>query len=123
MLILAKLSAKMPAKKFAMETASYLLRENRSGELDSLARDLINYRAEQGIVEVTAVSAYPLTAAALKEVEAQAKQLYPKAREVIINQRIDEAQIGGVRLELPGWQLDLSIRTKLNKFKQLTAGN
>lgn len=121
--VLAKLSDKLPAKKFAGEVAGYLLDENRTGELDSLARDLINYRAEEGVVEATAVSARPLTAVALKEVKQTAKKLFPAARRIIINQRIDEDQIGGVRLELPGRQLDLSIRSKLNQLKQLTAGN
>jgi F0F1-type ATP synthase delta subunit len=113
----------MPAKKFAEEVAGYLLDENRTGELDSLARDLVSYRAENGIVEVTAVSAHELGADALKEVRQKVKQLYPNASQIFINQRIDAEQIGGVRLEFPDRQLDLSLRGKLNKFKQLTAGN
>ena len=121
--ILAKLSNRMPAKKLAKEVASYLLDENRTGELDSLARDLVGYRAENGVVEVTAVSAHELNATALKDVRQKVKQLYPKAQQILINQRLDSDQIGGVRLEFPDRQLDLSLRAKLNKFKQLTAGN
>lgn len=121
--ILARLSIRLPAKKFAKEVAGYLLDENRTGELDSLARDLVGYRAENGIVEVTAVSAHELSAAALKEVKQKVRQLYPAARQILINQRLDADQIGGVRLEFPDRQLDLSLRNKLNKFKQLTAGN
>jgi F0F1-type ATP synthase delta subunit len=119
-LVLAKLSAKLPSGKFAKEVASYLLDENRTGELDSLARDLVEYQAEHGVVEVTAVSARKLNATALKDIRQTVKQLYPNARQVIIDQRLDETQIGGVRLEFPGRQLDLSLRGKLNKFKQLT---
>jgi F-type H+-transporting ATPase subunit delta len=119
--VLVKMSAKMPAKKFAKEVASYLLDQNRTGELDSLARDLVDYRAGQGVVEVTATSAHQLSASALKEVEQKVKQYYPKASQIIIDQRLDASQIGGVRLELPGRQLDLSLRGKINKFKQLTA--
>jgi F0F1-type ATP synthase delta subunit len=119
--VLAKLSAKLPAKKFTEEVAAYLLDENRTGELDSLSRDLVDYRAENGIVEVTAVSAHPLNTQALKEVKIAVKQLYPDVQQVIIDQRLDVDQIGGVRLEFPGRQLDLSLRAKLNKFKQLTA--
>lgn len=121
--ILDKLSAKLPAKKYADEVASYLLANNRTGELDSLARDLVTYRAEKGVVEVTAVSAHKLTGEALKEVRQKVKQLYPAAKRIIINQRIDVEQVGGVRLELPDQQLDLSVRGKLNQFKQLTSGN
>lgn len=121
--VLAKLSAKMPMKKFSREIAGYLLDENRTGELDSLARDLVDYRAKQGIVEVNAVSAHKLSATALKEIRSKVRQFYPQAHQIIINQQLDENQIGGVRLELPGRQLDLSLRAKLNKFKQLTAVN
>jgi len=121
--ILAKLSGELPVEKFAAETAGYLLSENRTGELDSLARDLISYRAKNGVVEVTAISAHQLAPAALSEVKSKVRQLHPKARKIIINQRLDKTQIGGVRLELPDRQLDLSLRSKLNKFKQLTAGN
>lgn len=120
--ILAKLSQKLPAKKFSVEVANYLLSENRTGELDSLARDLVNYRAQNGVVEVTVVSARTLTPKVLTETKQKVKQLYPDARQIIINQRIDDSQIGGVRLEMPGKQLDLSVRNKLNQFKQLTAG-
>lgn len=120
--ILAKLSQKLPPKEFSAEMANYLLSQNRIGELDSLARDLINYRAENGVVEVTAVSARPLTPKVLNEAKRKIKQLYPAARQIIINQRIDDEQIGGVRMEMPGKQLDLSVRNKLNQFKQLTAG-
>lgn len=121
--ILDKLSTRMPAKKFAREVAGYLLDENRTGELDSLARDLVGYRAKNGVVEATAVSAHELDASALKEIKQKIKQLYPDARQIIINRRLDADQIGGVRLEFPDRQLDLSLRAKLNKFKQLTAGN
>lgn len=123
LLILAKLSTKLPTKKFVGEVASYLLSENRTGELDSLARDLINYRAQNGIVEVTTVSAHQLSPAVLKDIKQQVKRLYPNARQIIVNQRLDDSQIGGVRLELPDKQLDLSVRGKINRFKQLAVGN
>lgn len=121
--ILSQLLEKLPASKLTTEAASYLLSENRTGELDSLARDLINYRAERGIVEVTVVSARALTPGATREVKQQVKRLYPKVSRIIINHRLDENQIGGLRLELPGRQLDLSVRGKLNQLQQLTAGS
>jgi F0F1-type ATP synthase delta subunit len=121
--VLAKLSTKLSVKKFSAEVADYLLDENRTGELDSLARDLVDYRAANGVVEVSAVSAHQLSPAALKEIKQKVKQIYPQARQIIINQRLDPDQIGGLRLELPNQQLDLSLRAKLNQFKQMTAGN
>lgn len=105
---------------FGKEIAAYLLAERRVSELDSLIRDIMQYRADHGIVEVLAVSAHPLDAAGLKDVEAQVRELYPKAKQVVITPRHDKSVVGGVRLELANQQLDLSVRNKLNLFKQLT---
>jgi F0F1-type ATP synthase delta subunit len=107
-------------KKLAREAAAYLLSEKRSGELDSLLRDVEQYRADNGVVEVVAVSAFPLDAKARKEIEAKIREVYPQAKQVMITERIDADQLAGVRLELANQQLDLTIRTKLNQFKQLT---
>lgn len=106
--------------RLSKEIAAYLLDTGRTGELDSLMRDVIQYRAEHGIVEVTALSAHKLSPVAEADVKAQAKALFPSAKKIIINQRIKADVLGGVRLELVDRQLDLSIRSKLNRFKELT---
>ncbi|HET7320103.1 MAG TPA: F0F1 ATP synthase subunit delta [Candidatus Saccharimonadales bacterium] len=113
--------ANLDVKTFSEELAAYLLSEGRTGELDSLMRDIMQYRADHGIVEVLAVSAHALNDATRKEVNAQVHELYPNAIKIIITEQIDHDVIGGVRLELANQQLDLSIRSKLNRFKQLTA--
>ncbi len=106
--------------RFSKEIAAYLLDNGRTGELDSLLRDIIAYRADRGIVEVTATSAYELSPAVQKDIKAQVKSLYPDSKHIIINQRRDQEVLGGVQLEIVDKQLDLSIRSKLNHFKELT---
>lgn len=120
--LLAKksLAGSINKARFSKEIAAYLLDAGRTGELDSLLRDVTRYRADHGIVEVTAVSAYELSPAVLRDVKAQARALHPNAKHIIINQRRDPEILGGVRLELVDKQLDLSIRNKLNRFKELT---
>lgn len=118
--VLTKLVKSVGEKHLAKEVAAYLLEENRTGELDSLLRDVTHQRAEAGIIEVTAVSAHELSPTVTSDIKAQVKRLYPDAKQIIVNERVDLDQIGGVRLELPDRQLDLSVRAKLNKFKQLT---
>jgi F-type H+-transporting ATPase subunit delta len=108
-------------KDFSQEIAAYLLAERRTGELDSLLRDIMQYRADQGIVEVVAVSAHPITPAVTSEIERQIRQLYPQAKQIVVSPEHDETVIGGVRLEMANEQLDLSVRSKLNQFKQLMA--
>lgn len=119
-IIAAKLG-RVPTADLSREVAAYLLDENRMGELDSLLRDISERRVLEGVVEVTAVSAHSLSDSVHHDIESRMRQLYPAVKEVIINEQLDPEVVGGVRLELANQQLDLSIRTKLNKFKQLTA--
>jgi F0F1-type ATP synthase delta subunit len=111
------------SSRLSRELAAYLLAERRTGELDSLLRDVQADWAEAGHVEVIAASAFPLTAVVRADITKRVKAVYPQATAIVINEVHDSEIIGGVRLTLPDRQLDLSLRTKLNKFKQLaTAG-
>jgi F0F1-type ATP synthase delta subunit len=119
--VAGRLQAGEDVNKVATEIAAYLLDENRVGELDSLLRDIQQYRADAGIVEVLAKSAHPLTDGVKSDIEAQVRNVYPGARQIIITELHDESVIGGVKLQLAHEQLDLTVRSKLNRFKQLTA--
>jgi F0F1-type ATP synthase delta subunit len=120
--VLAKQTLASSFKKgqFSREVAAYLLENGRTGELNSLVRDMIRNRAESGIVEVTATSAHELSVSVRADIHTQVKKLFPKAHKIVINERIEPSLIGGVRLELIDQQLDLSVRNKLNRFKALT---
>jgi len=107
--------------ELSAEIAAYLLEARRTGELDSLLRDIMQYRAEHGIVEVNAISVFALSEKVRKDIEATIRGLNPDAKKVVVTETRDESVVGGVRLELANQQLDLSIRSKLNRFKQLTA--
>jgi F0F1-type ATP synthase delta subunit len=106
--------------KFVREIAAYLIDDDRTGDLEPLLREMAKQRALAGIVEVTAFSAHSLSASVFTDIRTQAKKLYPQAKRIIINERHDPDLIGGVRLEFPDYQLDLSIRSQLNRFRTLT---
>jgi F0F1-type ATP synthase delta subunit len=108
------------SKRFSQEIAAYLLTERRTGQLDSILRDVQGDWARVGRVEVIASSAHPLTSAVKADITRQIRRLYPKARKIIVTEVRDPGVIGGVRLNLADQQLDLSVQAKLNKFKQLT---
>ncbi len=106
--------------ELSREVAAYLLSERRVSELDSIMRDVQENRAESGVVEVIASSAHELSPTVIAEIESQVAKVYPNAKQIVVTPIHDEDIIGGVRLELPNQQLDLSVEAKLNKFKQLT---
>ena len=108
------------AKAFSEQIAAYLIESRRTADLEPLLRDIMQYRADQGIVEVVAVSAHSLNAEARTDVEARVKKAYPTAKQIIISEELQPGLVGGVRLEFPHQQLDVSVRAKLNRFKQLT---
>lgn len=107
-------------RQFVREVAAYLLVTGRTGQLNSIARDMVKARAQEGVVEVTVVSAHELTDSVRADIRAQVDRLYPNAMRIVMNERLDATVVGGVRLEFPEQQLDLSVRSKLNRLKALT---
>ena len=101
--------------------ASFLLEENRISELDSIMRDVLAYRTLQGHVEVTVVSAYPITKQVREDVLIAVKEEFSGAISYVINEKIDESVVGGLRIEFDGEELDLTVKSKLNTFKRLTS--
>ena len=107
-------------KHFSRETAAYLLDEGRVGELDPILRDVQDIWARKGYVNAIAVGARPLSDTSLSDVKSKVRALYPNAKHIKVISQTDPNLIGGVRIELANRQLDLSVRSKLNKFKQLS---
>lgn len=106
--------------EFSQRVAAYLLSEGRTAELEPLLRDIMQYRADHGIVEVIAVSAHPLTDAVRADIERQVQAAFPAAKKIIISEELQDDVVGGIRLELPNQQMDLTVRAQLSRFKQLT---
>ena len=111
------------SKKLASEIAAYLLEENLTSDLDSIMRDVMKYRLEHGIVEVDVISAHKLSDQDITDIKDLLVSEFPEATSYSIDERIDPYVIGGVKLEFPGSQLDLSVFSKLNLFKRhMTSG-
>lgn len=106
----------------ARSIAGYLINEGRTKDLDSLMRDVMRLRAERGILEVTTTSAFPLADHVRAQIEDIARTMQsPDAQQVITSQNIDPSVLGGVRVETPTTLMDLTIRTRLNRLKQIVA--
>lgn len=109
------------AKELAREVAAYLLDTGRTNDLDSLIRDVMEYRAQQGVIDAEVVSAYDVTDATIRDIEDIVKTEYSKAKSVQVAKRIDPSVVGGVRVDMANEQLDLTIRNRIDTFKRLTA--
>lgn len=101
--------------------AAYISTSRQSIDLDSLMRDIMQYRLEHGIVEAIAVSAHEVDTRVIKDIEDLLREHFTAAKSFLVDTRIDPNIIGGVRIELPQENLDLSIKSKLNTFKRLVA--
>lgn len=101
----------------AQEIAAYLMSEHRLRDLDSIMRDAARIRYEKyGILEATATTARPLTAEAKRDIKE-----YLASKQVILNEDQNPAVVGGLRLEALDKQLDVSIKGRLNRLKQLVS--
>ena len=115
-----KIDKGIAPSKLAKEIAAYLLEERRINELNSLIRDVINYRAEKGFKEVDVISAHDITKAIETEIKKYAGSIDKNTKSVVLNSRINKSLIGGLKLEIDASKLlDLSVRAKFNNFKQL----
>jgi F0F1-type ATP synthase delta subunit len=108
-------------QKLARSIAAYLAAERRHVDLSSLMRDVMQYRIDHGIIEAVAVSAHELNDTVIKDVKDLLKDHFPHAKKILVDTRIDETVVGGIRIELPRENLDLSVKAKLNLFKRLVA--
>lgn len=103
----------------ARALAAYLLEERRTGEMNSLLREVQAAWAEEGTIEVIATSARPLTESVEADIEREVRRIYPHAKRILISQQLDPSVIGGVRLSFVDYQLDLTIAGEVQKFKSL----
>ncbi len=107
--------------KLAQSVAAFLADGTYKIDINSLMRDVMQYRLERGVVEANVVSAYPLDRRVVDDITALLREHFPAAKAVKLDNVVDASLVGGVRIELPQENLDLSIRSKLNRFKRLVS--
>lgn len=111
----ARLSGGESKKSVLQELAAYLLDTGRKKEATLIVRDIEAMLTDTGTAIGTVVSARPLTEDARKVIESFIKQ-NAQVKNVVLREQVDESLIGGVRLELPGQQLDASVKAKLEQL-------
>lgn len=109
-------------KKTAKEVAAYLVSAGKTGDLNSIIRDILTIRAdEKGVLELTAVTAHPLGASERADIKRTVQKTHKSAKKIIINEQIDPSAIAGVRLEFPHESLDLTVEGQLHRLRTLTS--
>jgi F0F1-type ATP synthase delta subunit len=98
------------------ELAAYLIDTGRKNEADLLVRDIETALIQRGIMVGTVVSARPLSDAAKESIDSFVKHHYADVKSVVLRERVDESVIGGIRIELPDSQLDVTVTNKLDKL-------
>lgn len=112
----ARLAGGETKKTVLRDLAAYLIDTNRKKEAVLVVRDIESMLVDAGTAVGTVISARPLSGAALKSVESFVKESNSRIKTVVLREQIDESLIGGVRLELPGKQLDASVKAKLEQL-------
>ena len=112
--LFALVGSSADGKKLAKALAAYLVVERRTKDVNSLLRNLEQLRlTRDGVLEVSAASARPLSAETIKAIKA----LFDE-KHIIVHEQQDPSLIGGVRVRAHDRQLDLSVRTRLQRLKK-----
>lgn len=111
-----QLTAGASQKKIALQLAAYLIESRRTNELSVIIRDIATHLADMGYVAGTLTSAHELSAATAKAIETYTKDK-TGASHVSLDTIIDESVLGGIKIELPGRELDTTITRQLTILK------
>jgi len=108
-----QIEAGVPADKIARMIAAYLLDERKSRESAKVMRFIERELEKRGHRQVVITSAYAVT----DEVKKNLADML-NVKKPIFSDEIDHSIIGGVKARSGESEIDLTVRGKLNRFKQ-----
>ncbi|MFZ1301522.1 MAG: F0F1 ATP synthase subunit delta [Candidatus Microsaccharimonas sp.] len=111
-----ELSSGKDHKKLILQLAAFLVETRRTSELSLIIRDIQFYLAEKGSVSGVITTASTLTAETKKAIEKYVKQ-QTGAKDVSLDSFIDPSVIGGVKVSIPGRELDATVSRSLTILK------
>ena len=106
-----------PGSQARDQVAAYLVSEGRSKEVDLVIREVENQLAKRGRTVARVGSARKLDADQQRNVIKMIKQDNNVKSVEIINE-VDPSLLGGVVVRTPGSEVDVSLRSKLDRLKQ-----
>jgi len=103
-------------KALLNELAAFLIETKRTKELDLIVSDIEFQLSDKGIVQTVVTSASELTVETKKALEAFVKQK-TEARQVTLTSMVDPTVLGGVKIAVPGYELDQTVAHQLTVLK------
>ena len=103
-------------KDIASQLAAHLIETNRLRELELIVRDIEDALARRGIVVADVVSARELTDTTRKAITGYLKQ-QTSASSVQLNESVQPDLLGGVRMSVPGAEMDGTLQRKIMKLR------
>lgn len=107
-----ELVTKSDARAVYRQLAAYLVDTRRTKEVDLFVRDIVHELSLRGHVAGTVTSAHELSQATKQALEAYTKAA-TDARAVHLDEIVDPQVLGGVKLSLPGKELDTTVAHQL----------
>lgn len=98
------------------QLAAHLVYTRRTKELGLIIRDVEAVLLERGVVMGTIISATELSAEVCKTVE-RFVAAQTGAKTIALDARIDPTVLGGIKLTLPGRELDRTVQHQLTTLK------
>jgi F0F1-type ATP synthase delta subunit len=102
--------------KLIKQLAAFLIDNKRTNELDLILRDIEYQLLRRGIVLARVTSAFELAAETRVEITKMVKDK-THATTIELQQFIEPTLLGGVKLDLPGMQLDNTISRRLTTLR------
>lgn len=103
-------------KKVLQELAAFLIDNKRTNELDLIVRDIEYQLLLRGIVLAHVTSAFELASETRAAITKMIKDK-TDAKTIELQQLIEPNLLGGIRLDLPGMQLDNTISRRLTTLR------
>jgi len=98
------------------QLAAYLMETNRLREVELITRDIEAALARRGVVVAEVASAHALTEATKDAVVAYLKKV-TSAAQVEVKELVEPDLLGGVRLKVPGAEMDATLKRKIMKLR------
>ncbi|TAL15054.1 hypothetical protein EPN95_00930 [Patescibacteria group bacterium] len=111
-----QIAAGHEGKKLIQELAAFLIDTRRVKELELVVRDIEYELTSRGIVLAWVSSAHDLTSATKIAITKLIKDR-TDAKNVELQELIDPALLGGIKIDLPGQQLDMTIARRLTQLR------